>query len=52
MRFTIILEITLTTILGNKTLSDNLIKILKIMIPFVPHLAYECLDLLKCSEQK
>ena len=35
--------------IGNKTLSDNLIKILKIMIPFVPHLANECLELLKCS---
>ncbi len=35
----------------NKTLSDNLIKILKLMIPFVPHLAYECLDLLKCSDK-
>ena len=35
----------------NKTLSDNLIKILKIMIPFVPHLANECLELLKCSDK-
>ena len=35
--------------IGNKTLSNNLIKILKVMIPFVPHLANECLELLKCS---
>ena len=37
--------------IGNKTLSDNLIKILKIMIPFIPHLANECLELLKCSDK-
>ncbi len=37
------------TNIGNKTLSNNLIKILKIMIPFVPHLANECLELLRCS---
>ena len=35
--------------IGNRTLSNNLIKILKVMIPFVPHLANECLELLKCS---
>ena len=37
--------------IGNKTLSNNLIKILKVMIPFVPHLANECLELLKCSNK-
>ena len=37
--------------IGNRTLSNNLIKILKVMIPFVPHLANECLELLKCSNK-
>ena len=30
--------------INNQTLKSNMIKILKIMIPFVPHLAYECLE--------
>ena len=40
----------LETNIGNRTLSDNIIKILKTMLPFVPHLANECLELLKCSD--
>ena len=34
-----------------KTLRDNIIKIMKLMIPFTPHLAYECLSNLKCKDQ-
>ena len=30
--------------INNQTLKNNMTKILKIMIPFVPHLAYECLE--------
>ena len=37
------------TELSNKTLRVNLIKIMKIMLPFVPHLAHECLELLNCK---
>ena len=35
--------------LSNKTLQENITKIIKIMIPFTPHLAYECLEMLKCD---
>ena len=27
----------------------NIIKIMKLMIPFTPHLAHECLEILKCK---
>ena len=30
-------------------MSNNLIKIMKLMIPFAPHLAHECLEMLKCN---
>ncbi len=33
----------------NKNLKESLIKIMKLMIPFTPHIAYECLEMLKCS---
>jgi len=33
-----------------KILTDNIIKIMKLMIPFTPHLAYECLSNLSCKE--
>ena len=33
--------------ISNKTLKDNIIKIMKLMIPFTPHLSYECLELMK-----
>ena len=36
--------------INNKTLTTNMIKIMKLMIPFTPHLAYECLTNLKCKE--
>ena len=34
----------------NNILKENIINVMKMMIPFTPHLAYECLDLLKCEE--
>ena len=34
-----------------KTLIENLTKMMKLMIPFVPHLANECLDLLNCKNK-
>ena len=36
----------LDTNISEKILKDNLSKIMKLMIPFTPHLAYECLELL------
>ncbi len=35
--------------ISNKVLSDNIIKIMKLMTPFTPHLSYECLELFKCK---
>ena len=35
--------------LDNNVLLENLISIMKLMIPFTPHLAYECLELLNCK---
>ena len=34
---------------SNKVLSDCIIKIMKLMTPFTPHLSYECLELFKCK---
>ena len=36
--------------LKNKLLIEGIIKIMKLMIPFTPHLAYECLNNLKCKD--
>ncbi len=36
--------------INNKTLIDGLIKIMKLMIPFTPHLANECLSNLDCED--
>ena len=39
--------------ISNKILKENLIKLMKLMLPFTPHLANECLELLKvksCNE--
>ena len=35
--------------LTNKILINNMIKIMKLMIPLVPHIAHECLSNLKCE---
>ena len=35
--------------LSNKILKESMIKIMKLMIPFTPHLAHECLDNLGCK---
>ena len=36
--------------INNKTFISNMIKIMKLMIPFTPHIAYECLANLNCKE--
>ena len=33
-----------------KVFKSNLIKLMKLMIPFTPHLAYECLEMLNCKD--
>ena len=35
--------------ISNVCLINNLTKIMKLMIPFTPHIAYECLELLNCK---
>tara|TARA_B100001121_G_C18537083_1_gene548933 strand:- start:187 stop:876 length:690 start_codon:yes stop_codon:yes gene_type:complete len=41
----------LETNISNKIFIVNLTKIMKLLIPFVPHLANECLDLLNCKDK-
>ena len=36
--------------IDNKTIFDQIKKMMKILIPFTPHLAHECLEQLKCKE--
>ena len=36
--------------ISNNCLTDNLIKMMKLMIPFTPHIALECLEKLKCKD--
>ncbi len=35
--------------ISNKILVENMVKIMKLMIPFIPHLAHECLEMHKCK---
>ena len=35
--------------IDNKVFKDCIIKFMKLMMPLTPHLAYECLELLKCK---
>jgi leucyl-tRNA synthetase len=37
--------------INNKIFTENTVKIMKLMIPLIPHLAYECLELLGCKEE-
>ena len=36
---------------SNKILIENITKVMKLMIPFVPHIANECLELLNCKNK-
>ena len=38
--------------ISNVVLKKNLIYIMKLMIPFTPHLAHECLELMRCKNKK
>ena len=35
--------------ISNKIFKDNLIKVMKLLMPFTPHLSNECLELLNCK---
>ena len=37
---------------SNKTIKNNLINLIKILIPFTPHVAYECLEILGAKDIK
>ena len=37
--------------IGDEVLKNVMTKIMILMIPFIPHLANECLDLLRCEEK-
>jgi len=39
----------LETEVSNKVLSENIKNIMKLMVPFTPHLSFECLELFKCE---
>ena len=50
MKFIIYLKNHLEKDLSQSILKTNIIKkIMKLMIPFIPHLAHECLELLNCK---
>ncbi len=36
--------------ISNKTIKNSFIKMMKLMIPFTPHLAHECLEFLNCTD--
>ena len=44
-----VLKSYVDTEISNKVLSENVIKIMKLMVPFTPHLSFECLELNKCK---
>ena len=46
MKFIIYFMIILKKEVSNKCLKKNLDKLMKILIPFTPHMAYECLEML------
>ena len=45
-------QIHLAKEVSNKCLKNNLIKLMKILVPFTPHIAYECLEMLEAKEIK
>ena len=47
-----ILNKKLNSNISNKTLIYGIIKIIKLLLPFTPHLANEILDLMKCDTKK
>ena len=45
-----ILKVNFERKINNSIFKSSLIKIMKLMIPFTPHLAHECLEFLNCKE--
>ena len=45
-------QIHLPEEVSNECLKGNLIKLMKILVPFTPHIAYECLEMLEAKEIK
>ena len=45
-------QVHLTKEVSNECLRANLIKLMKILVPFTPHIAYECLEMLEAKEIK
>ena len=45
-------QIHLPKEVSNECLKGNLIKLMKILVPFTPHIAYECLEMLEAKEIK
>ena len=43
-------NLSLNEKISNECLKKNLVKLMQILIPFVPHIAYECLELLGSKE--
>ena len=39
----------LNTDISNKTIKNSIIKMMKLMMPFTPHLSHECLEFLNCE---
>ena len=50
MKFIIFLKDNLNKEISNKIFKKNIIKMMKLMIPFTPHLAHECLEFLNCKD--
>ncbi len=36
--------------ISNTSMNNNILKMMKLMMPFTPHLAHECLELFKCKD--
>ncbi len=43
-------NVSLDSEISNETLRNSLVKVMKLMIPFTPHLAHECLSIFNCKD--
>ena len=43
-------DVIIILVISNKMIKQSIIQLMKQMIPFVPHLAHECLVLMGCKE--
>ena len=49
-RLTIYIKTNIKQKISNKVLNECIIKFMKLMIPFIPHLAHECLTFHNCRD--